>query len=67
MFHVNPLLIRLDISCESSARQKIHMEHQGIFSSKDKSKKNKVSSALIFIWRVKGEGLLTHYCKAVPV
>ena len=26
--------IRLDVSCESSARQRIHMKHQAIFSSK---------------------------------
>ena len=30
--------IRLDISCESSAKQRIHMKHQALFSSKDKSK-----------------------------
>ena len=29
---------RLDISCESSARQRIHIKHQALFSSKDKSK-----------------------------
>ena len=33
--------IRLDISCESSARQRIHMKHQALFSSKDKGKKLK--------------------------
>ena len=33
-----PEKIRLDISCESSARQRIHMMHQALFSSKDKSK-----------------------------
>ena len=31
--------IRLVISCESSARQRIHMKHQDLFSSKDNSKK----------------------------
>ena len=46
--------IRLDISCESSARQRIHIKHQALFSSEVKSKKNKVSSAAIFIWRFKG-------------
>ena len=34
--------IRLDISCESSARQRIHMKHQALFCSQDKSKKNSV-------------------------
>ena len=32
---------RLDVSSESSARQRIHMKNQAIFSSKDKSKKLK--------------------------
>ena len=36
MFQVNPLLGR-----ESSARQRIHMKNQALFSSKDKSKKLK--------------------------
>ena len=30
------------------------MEHQALFSSKDKSKKIKVSSAAIFVWHFKG-------------
>ena len=30
---------RLDISCKSSARQRIHMKHQALFSSKYRSKK----------------------------
>ena len=33
--------IRLDVSSESSARQRIHMINQALFSSKDKSKKLK--------------------------
>ena len=33
--------IRLDISYESFARQRIHMKNQALFSSKDKSKKLK--------------------------
>ena len=33
--------IKLDISTESSARQRIHMKNQALFSSKDKSKKLK--------------------------
>ena len=31
--------IRLDVSRESSARQRIHMKNQALFSLKDKSKK----------------------------
>ena len=30
-FHCSPEKIRLDISCESSARQRIHMKHQALF------------------------------------
>ena len=33
--------IMLDISCESSAWQRIHMKHQTLFSLQDKSKNNK--------------------------
>ena len=33
--------ISLDVSSESSARQRIHMKNQALFSSKDKSKKLK--------------------------
>ena len=32
--------IRPDILCESSARQRIHMKLQALFSAKNKSKKN---------------------------
>ena len=46
--------IRLDVSTESSARQRIHMKNQALFSSKDKSKKIKMSSAAIFVWQFKG-------------
>ena len=33
--------IRLDVSSESSARQRIHMKNKALFSSKDKSEKLK--------------------------
>ena len=46
--------IRLDISCESSAKQRIRMKHQALFPNKDKSEKINVSSAVIFVWRFKG-------------
>ena len=32
---------RFDVSSESSARQRIHMQSQALFSSKDKSKTSK--------------------------
>ena len=44
----------LDISYESSAWQRIHIKHQALFSSKDKSEKIKMLSAAIFVWRFKG-------------
>ena len=44
----------LDVASESSARQWIHMKNQALFSSKDNSKKNKMSSAARFVWRFKG-------------
>ena len=41
--------IRFYISCESSAGQRIYMEHQALFSSKDKSK-NKKKCRLLQFW-----------------
>ena len=46
-FHCFSEKRRLDISCESSARQRIHMKDRALFSLKDKSKIIKVSSAAI--------------------
>ena len=37
-FHCISEKIRLDVSGESSARQRSHMKNQALFSSKDKSK-----------------------------
>ena len=45
---------RLDVPSESSAKQRIHLEHQTLFSSKDKSKKIKMLSAAIFVQHFKG-------------
>ena len=45
--------IRLDVSSESSARQRIHMKNQDLFFLKDKSKKIKMSSAAIFVWYIR--------------
>ena len=39
--------IRLDISCESSARQRIHIKHQALFSLKDNSKKKKLKCRVL--------------------
>ena len=38
LFHCFSEKIRLDVSSESSARQRIHMKNQALFSWKDKSK-----------------------------
>ena len=40
-FHCFSEKIRLDVSSESSAQQRIHMKNQALFSSKDTSKKLK--------------------------
>ena len=52
--HCSSEKIRLDDSSESSARQRIHIKSQALFSSKDRSTKLKMSSAAIFVWRFKG-------------
>ena len=41
LFHCYSEKIGLDVSSESSARQRIHMKNQALFSSKDISKKLK--------------------------
>ena len=41
IFHSFSEKIRLDVSSESSAGQRIHMKNQVLFSSRDKSKKSK--------------------------
>ena len=46
---MNYQLLRLDILCESSANQRIHMKRQTLFSLKDKNKKIKASSAAILL------------------
>ena len=45
-FHYFSEQIRLDISCKSSARQRIHMKHQALFLRKNlKVKKTKKKTA----------------------
>ena len=60
-FHLFSENIRLDVSSESSARQRIHMKNQALFSSKDKSKKLKcrLLQFLFGALRVKGLGTCT--------
>ena len=45
--------IRLEVSSESSARQRIHMKNQSLIFFEDKRKKTKMSAAAIFVWRFK--------------
>ena len=69
---MNPLLGReftwkikpyfLNISCESPARQKIHMEHQALFSLKDKSKKIKCHLLQFFFGALKVKIKCGNYC-----
>ena len=62
--------IRLDVSSESSARQRIHKKNQALFSSEDKSKKSKCH-LLQFLFgslRVKtdiGHMIITHTLRQV--
>ena len=51
--------IRLDISCESSARQTIHMKFQVLFSHIINTKKYRISSGTILL------GALRVNCKIV--
>ena len=53
-FHCFSDKIMLDISCESSAKQRIHIKYQALFSSKDKSENNKSVVCCNFAWRFKG-------------
>ena len=53
-FHCFSEKIRPDVSSESSARQRIRMKNQALFSSREKNEKIKMSSAAIFVWRFKG-------------
>ena len=45
--------IRVDVSSESSAKQRIHMKNQALFSSKDECKKLKCLIE-ISVWRFSG-------------
>ena len=55
--------MRLDVSSESSARQRIHMKNQALFSLKDKSKKLKcrLPQFLFGALRVKSHCLYLFY------
>ena len=61
-FHCFSEKIRLDASSESSARQRIHMKNQALFSLKGKSKKLKcrLLQFLFGALRVKGKTLSLH-------
>ena len=65
-FFFFPEKTSLDISCESSAKQMIHMKCQDLFSLKNKKKKKKMSSAAVVIdaLRVKFCCLQMYYRKS---
>ena len=66
-FHCFSDKIRLDILCESSAWQRIHMKHQALVSSNDKSIKNiKVSSAAILLGALRVNEANTFQLKLSP-
>ena len=49
IFHCFSEKIRFDVSSESSARQRIHVKNQALFSSKDKSEKLKCRLLHFFV------------------
>ena len=50
LFHCFSEKIRLGVSSESSAMQRIHIKNQALFSSKDKSKTLKYHLLQFFVW-----------------
>ena len=52
--------IRLDVSSDSSARQRSHMKNQALFSSKDKIK---MSSVAIFLGALRVNNVVTGMAK----
>ena len=55
--------MRLDILCESSVRQRIHIKHQALFSSTVKVNKIKVSSAAILFGSLRFNPEIVHFLK----
>ena len=57
--------IRVDVSCESSAKQRIHMKHQLLFSLKTMKKYSRLSSAagVISAFWVKGHSGWGNLCQ----
>ena len=53
-FHCFSEKMRLDISCESSAGQRIHMKHQALLSVKAKSRKKISVVCCSFAWLFMG-------------
>ena len=48
--------MRLDVSCESSAKQRIHMKYQALFYQKNNEKIYKTVICCSRDWRFKGYG-----------
>ena len=59
-FHCFSEKIRLDASSESSARQRIHVKYQALFSSKDKSKKLKCRLLQFLFGALRVKTLITY-------
>ena len=57
-----PEKIRLGVSSESSAKQRIHMKNQALFSSKDKSKKLKCRLLRFLCAALRVNTCLSGYC-----
>ena len=53
--------IRLDVSCESSAKQRIHMKYQALFFQKNNKKYSRLSSAAVLIGPLKVKALVTNW------
>ena len=60
--HCFSQIIRFDISCESSARQRIHTKHQALFSLKIKRETIIRDVCCNFAWLFKG-----YYCTCLLV
>ena len=57
----------LDISCESSAQQTIHMKYQDVFSLKNKNENFRLSSATNFAWHFRVNTCVTSKDSDQPV
>ena len=64
LFHCFSQKIRLDLSSESSARQRIHMKNQALFSLKDESKKFKCHLLQFLLGTLRVNVFFVHHVKS---